>query len=501
VNIPFNGHVESDDQNHVVGDLKWSTDNNRHFLSASFLRHLLSVILAQGVQAGVRPSQVSVAWAHPRAFTPSQVAQMRALWEQAAASLHERGLNVGPISEEIDESRAVLRHFFNAGLFGTSGAVGVIMDVGGGTSDIAIYGGNATLALDSVMLGGRNLTGRRLQAATSTAQGNPFVRELFDWSKAHQLTDARYKVEAEAVRKYLGDGQDHLAFSYLLQTRWFKEHGQRFSGDPACHRFQAMVFYFFGALFYHLGLTLRSLPRGSSETDQRIPHLVMLAGNGSQYLHWLTDLTAPRAGSVFHASLGRLLLRGLDAAKDAPLPRVQLTSEPKREVALGLVAAVPAGRLREEGAALQPVIGEAVNARFASAGQPRSLEATSRFAAHDILEPDQVASLAWADGPMEIERFHDALHEEMRSLAEHGTQWNDIAIGYRGLLGQELDRPEIQNATRTRLQYLANSGNGFRGSLFILEASTVLDRMMSSLFGGDEPGVARERFAGARARS
>jgi hypothetical protein len=308
-------------------------------------------------------------------------------------------------------------------------------------------------------------------------------------------------VEAEAVEKYLKDGQDHLAFSYLLQTRWFKEHGQRFSGDPACHRFQALVFYFFGALFYHLGLTLRSLPRGTATTDDRVPHLVMLAGNGSQYLHWLTDLTPPRAGTVFHAALGRLLLRGLDPASEAPLPRVQLTSEPKREVALGLVAAVPAGRLREDGAALQPVIGEAITARFSSDVQPRPLQATSRFAAHDILEPDQVASLKWADAPMEIERFHEALHAEMRSLAEHGAQWTDIAIGYRGLLGEQLDSREIRNATRTRLQYLANSGNGFRGSLFVLEASTVLDRMMSSLFGSDDPGVTRERFAGARARS
>ena len=59
VNIPFNGHVESDEQNRVVGDLKWSTDSNRHFLSASFLRHQLSVILAQAVQDS------PTGWMHP----------------------------------------------------------------------------------------------------------------------------------------------------------------------------------------------------------------------------------------------------------------------------------------------------------------------------------------------------------------------------------------------------------------------------------------------------
>ncbi len=481
VNIPFNGHVESDDQNRVVGDLKWSTDSNRHFLSASFLRHLLSVILAQAVQGGIRPSQVSVAWAHPRAFTPSQVAQMRSLWEQAAASLREHGVALGPIVEEIDESRAVLRHFFNAGLFGSAGATGAIIDVGGGTSDIAIYGRGATIALDSVMLGGRNLTGRRLQAATAAGQQNAFVRDFVEWSFAHQLSEPAYKVEAAAVRKYLEDGQDHLAFSYLLQTRWFRAHGQQFTGDDACHRFQAMVFYFFGALFYHVGLTLRG---DAIETESRVPYLVMLAGNGSQYLHWLTDLSPAPRGSAFHLALGRLLLSGLRATEDAVPPRVELTSEPKREVALGLVAAVQTVKLAEDKGAHDPVIGEAVRARLSSDAAPRALDATSRFAPHDLLQADQVASLVWTGSPMEIERFHDALQLETRSLARHGAHWNDIAARYRSFFGV-LDAREIQNAARTRLQYLAQSGNGFRGSLFVLEASTVLDQMMLELFAGE----------------
>src|SRR5688500_2263425 len=488
VNIPFNGHVESDDQNRVVGDLKWSTDSNRHFLSAAFLRHLLSVILAQAVQSGVHPRSVSVAWAHPRAFTPSQVAQMRSLWEQSAASLREHGIALGAIVEEVDESRAVLRHFFNAGLFGAAGNVGAIIDVGGGTSDVAIYGRGATIALDSVMLGGRNLTGRRPQAVTAGAQHNPFVRELIEWAFSHQLSDAVYRVEAAAVRKYLDDGQDHLAFSYLLQTRWFAQHGQKFSGDDACHRFQALVFYFFGALFYHVGLSLRGLPR-EGEGDSRLPYLVMLAGNGSQYLHWLTDLTPATRPGAFHAALGRLLLRGLAADAGATPPRVQLTTEPKREVALGLVAKVQSMALDDDGVAHQPIVGEAVRAQLSSDSGTRALDATSRFAPHDLLLQDQVSSLEWTGTPMEIERFHEALQLETRSLAEHGAHWNEIAARYRGFFAQ-LDQRELQNSSRTRLQYLANSGNGFRGSLFVLEVSTVLDLMMTELFAG-------EAFAGA----
>ena len=73
---------------------------------------------------------------------------------------------------------------------------------------------------------------------------------------------------------------------------------------------------------------------------------------------------------------------------------------------------------------------------------------------------------------------------ETRSLAEHGAHWNDISARYRSFFAM-LERREIQNSSRTRLQYLANSGNGFRGSLFVLEASTVLDQLMTELFAGE----------------
>ena len=151
--------------------------------------------------------------------------------------------------------------------------------------------------------------------------------------------------------------------------------------------------------------------------------------------------------------------------------------------------------LNENGAAHQPIVGEAVRVRLSSDTAVQTLDATSRFAPHDLLLPDQVSSLEWGSSPMEIERFHDALQHETRSLAEHGAHWNDIAARYRTFFSQ-LDQRELQNASRTRLQYLANSGNGFRGSLFVLEVSTVLDQMMSELFAAEPVAGA----ASARAR-
>jgi hypothetical protein len=69
INVPFTGLVESDQQNTVVGDLKWSTNQRTDFLAGSFLRTALSIALSEGIKAGIDPSNIRIRWAYPRAFS------------------------------------------------------------------------------------------------------------------------------------------------------------------------------------------------------------------------------------------------------------------------------------------------------------------------------------------------------------------------------------------------------------------------------------------------
>ena len=474
INIPFSGAVQSDDRNAVVGDLKWSANAPQQFLSAAFLRHLLIVIAADAVQEGIDPVNITVSWAHPRAFTQQQVNVMRQLWDQVHESLAERGVTIGPITEAVDESRAVLRHFFNAGKLGPAGQTSAIIDIGGGTSDIAVYGGGRTVLLDSVMLAGRNLTGQRLQGSTPEDFANPFVGCFIRWSHGRQLDD--YPVSARAVEKYLADGQDHLAFSYLIQTQWFNAHGRQFSGDDSFQRFQSLVFYFFGALFYYLGLSLR-------ETEL-VPRLIVLAGNGSQYMHWLTDLVPGAGERTFTDSLGRVLLAGIRNASEQALPEIQLTDRPKHEVALGLVAPVRAEELAEQNAVQESVAGESIRVRLRSPDEEVSMNPVTRLRADSIVQANQAATLAWVGEEMEIERFHQTLLKEIAGFTAHGVHWQTNTAKMRAFLGQ-VKGTRLQDLTRNRLQYLASLHGGFHGSLFILEASVVLEQMLSQFFSAE----------------
>lgn len=496
VNVPFSGFVENDRRNRVAGDLKWSTDTEQHFLTAAFLRHVMAVVLAEAVREGVDPARVAVTYSYPRAFTRPQVNQLASLWQQVRdyfdARLRSAGTGgadqpagIGPVRQGPDESRAVLRYFYNAGLVTAAGDVNVVIDVGGGTADVAMYGRGATIALDSVLLGGRNLTGPRLQAGDADQRSNPFVARFVAWSVQHHLRD--YPDEMRAVEKYLADRQDHLAFGYLLRSRWYQKHGRAFSGDSACHAFQGLTLYFFGALCYYVGLSLRGIAeRHSAAPDAFVPAVVTLAGNGSQYVNWLTDLVPVGVGGSgafepFARLLSRLLVTGMGLGSDVRGPEVRITARPKLEVALGLVAGVPPRGLDEESAEQCPAVGERVRMAVGEQREVRDFAPTSRLALDELLYADGVASLTWGDEPMEIERFHAALQREVGRLAEPGSPWLDTGRQVIRLF-ERLQRRELQQGAIKLLNFLASRNDGFHGSLFLAETVTVLTRMLDDWF-------------------
>lgn len=479
VTVPYSGYVDGYETNRVAGDLKWSRQSHSYFLSASFLRHVVATVLAEAVRHGVDPAHVSFRWAYPRAFSPAQVNQLRRQWQHVMATFAPLGLAGGALREELDESTSALRHFFNAGQVGVAGDMQAILDVGGGTSDLAVYGRNRVLVLDSVILGGRNLTGRRQQAASREMLGNPFVDAFFAWACEHDLPAQARRV----VETYLRDGEVHLAFSYLVGTAWFQQgRAALFHADPAFHAFQGIIFYFFASLFYYVGLTARALAPADAPADApvELPQRVVLAGNGSRYVDWLTDLVPSTGPDVFKRALGRLVAAGA-GAPDARAPHVERSDKPKEEVARGLVALVETARLDDEGAALSPVIGERLVAGGGAADGERRLEITSRFATGEVVDQAWAAGMRWVEGEMEIERFHAALLDAVAGVGSYGEQWPRIQGRYREFF-QSLDRRDLQEETRRRLEYQSGLESGFRGSIFLLEATAVLDLMRDAFF-------------------
>jgi len=472
-NVPFDGRVENDGDNRVVGNLKWSNERESHFLTAAFLRHLTATVLTSALRRGIAPDRVHFTYSYPRAFQRTQVQNLAGLWNTVTQGFAARGLQGVDVKLGTDESRAVLRHFFSANLVGEAGDADVIVDVGGGTTDIAAYGAGRTLILDSLHLGGRDLTGSREQAETAEGLRNPFVDAFVRWAAANDFPAEQRPV----LEKYLADGQVHLAFTYLVRTEWYRRgEAGRFRSTPAGESFQLLVLYFFAALFHHLGLSFRAL-HAAGETVA--PFSVTFAGNGSQYLRWLGD---PHGAEV-DPDLAAALVQVFERASGVPAGalQVRVSKRPKEEVASGLVASGRwEGQTRAEPVLARSVVGEAVTAPLGA--EPRALHPTDTLAPEERFGGDSAAALRWEGGEMEIDRFHASLVKAARLFAEHGGHWVGAPARLDAFFKSH-GAAAIRQATTRRLEYLSRVHSGFNGSLFILEAAGVLERMMDRFMG------------------
>jgi hypothetical protein len=475
VTVPFSGTVRNEGGNRVTGDLKWSPHRETYFLSAAFLRHVVSTVLAEALREGIRPENVNIAFSYPRAFDSAQVANLEDQWREVKNTFAARKLDV-TIERGADESLSVLRHFVNAAQAGTLGTGDVILDVGGGTTDLAAYGESRTLLLDSMLLGGKNLTGPRVQAASAEELTNPFVEAFVRWAAQNDLPDAVRSV----VGKYLADKQVHLAFSYLVRTDWFTSgKASLFRATPEFRSFQVMVFYFFATLFHYVGLSFRALPPVEGSRAPRVPGAVTLAGNGSKYLTWLSDLQPDRPADGFHRALSDILRRAAGAPR-GPVVEVRVSTSPKEEVARGLVALVPTDSLQQDPLADGPLVGERVTAQLRE-GKARALEPTTRLGAAEKFTPERLRSVRWGEGKTELETFHESLLAAAESLVGMGGTWAELPDRYRRVLSR-YGPDGLREATLKKLEYQVNRAGGYRGSLFILGATAVLERMLNEMF-------------------
>ncbi|HEX8271792.1 MAG TPA: hypothetical protein VF615_04005 [Longimicrobiaceae bacterium] len=476
VNVPFAGWVKDDERNRVADDLKWSTNDREEFLASVFLRNVAALALAGAREAGVRPENVTFTYAYPRAFETDRLSDLQARW-RGMLGTSDGGADApaGPrLAAPLDEGQSALQYFLGRGSVTLAGDASVIMDVGGGTTDLAVYARGTALALDSLRWGGRDLVSSRVRQPGVTGFTNPFVRAFAEWAAHNGLPGS----QLEPLLKFRKEGHDALALGYLLRSPWYRADGAlRFRESPEYGAFRGAVLYFFAAAFHHTGLLLRAL-------DAAHPGLrldaVVLAGNGSRFLEWLQREWGETVSNPFRDAL-LAVLAAARGVRQAKAPRVVPSIAPKHEVALGLVAGIDAGRLALAPDARGSVVGESVRIERPG-GEPARYTATSRIASHLKAAGDTISGIRWESGPMEIDRFHATLAAAAREhLAGVGGPWpafpEHLEQALRGM-GTE----GIQQATRGRLERLLRETRGLPGSLFMVEAAAVLDHLMDAFF-------------------
>lgn len=489
-NIPFHGEVSgasgrgSAFSNEVVGDLKWGgggTDSER--LTTLFLQQILQVVYAEAIAAGARTEGLEVRWSYPIAFAPGRQRRMAARWRGLLTAFSNREWNEGPREDrdavaappptvrlrELDESTASLLYFrtdpaAQDSFDPDSPNMKLTADVGGGTTDLSAYGRGALQFRTSMLFGGRDLV-------------DGLYGRLEQW--------ALPKLKPQKQRVLAAYPTNHTKFTYLVRQPAFIKGRAALTGEPWFAAVQACILYFFGAIAYNIGFRLRVLPL---DGDVRLPNVIFFGGNGSTFLHWLTEFEpwqeSPKLAREFSAVLQNLLEAGY-ATRLGHRLSVRTSSRPKLEVALGLLngdAYPDFGNAAGESWVGEDVSLVGDNQR----GHPSSYTASTTLSG-TMLSQYGISRLKYElpFSRWEIKRFNDAFAAELPKLGRRvDNQWLDVAERVKTLLGREFDERFYQDRVPSVLKNILAEDSDGTVSLFVIEATATLRELERELLSG-----------------
>jgi len=315
----------------VRTDLKWGDESDRVRLRA-FLEQLCVQTAVEAASEGAR--NMSWRFSYPSAFSPADRRDVANIWSSITDThldstedeankvgrglLYRTGVHVHRKPEAFSESIAAARYFSNPPdpryrapiVDGT-----ICMDIGGGTTDIAIWRNKKVVYQTSILFAGRDIF------------LNP-IRMLPEFLSGFQVDTA------DLVRL-----KDHRAAFYAQADALIKQEGSLLleklpnkNAEVGTQGFVRLLAIAVAGLFYYVGLVLRTLTE-KGQFDRSIP-AVFVAGNGSRIFHWLAGRRFSRDSMVTD-----LFLEMMKAATgfDQSNLKIQISSLPKSEVAFGLI--------------------------------------------------------------------------------------------------------------------------------------------------------------------
>ncbi|HEX7955826.1 MAG TPA: hypothetical protein VF508_02730, partial [Pyrinomonadaceae bacterium] len=295
-------------------DLKWSDDNAARVRVRAFLEQLCMQVAAEAAAAGA--DDITWAYSFPTAFSGDRQG-FPEIWAQAtAACAVATGLPQPAAGPESKTESVASALFFREHLKASPAAGTVCIDIGGSTSDIAIWQQNELRWQTSVRFAGREM----------------FLNYLY--SKPELLET--FGLDVSGLRQAVGNWPAFYAQADALLLENSKELFERLPNHVASDDVRSLVNYLslgLAGLFYYVGSLLNYLVAQQKYTRE-MPD-IYVGGNGSRMFNWLA-VGRYDSGKPINALLKSVMLRasGFSASEDF---RVHISPFPKAEAAYGLV--------------------------------------------------------------------------------------------------------------------------------------------------------------------
>lgn len=297
-------------------DLKWNSDRNNHTISA-FLRSLLVMIKAEAVRNGATVAAVS--HAYPSAFSDELELKHGEEW-----SAVQRCVGTPVEQQPHTEAAAVCRHLW-AEQRALPMANMIAMDVGGSTTDIAVWSNGPLQAQESVKMAA-GAASRYVESVGASGFRQWLLKKLSEDEpfRSKRIVRADFSADDFTRRTYhavLKRLSDHgLMDSFIKVVRVSAK------SSPDVQAFLSPIVVILAAVSYFGGLLTRKVLKRSDEE-----YYVFFCGKGGQLLRWIPDGESV-VKEIFTAGV-----TGPNFAGARPSASIKISEFPKEEVGRGLL--------------------------------------------------------------------------------------------------------------------------------------------------------------------
>lgn len=317
--------------NSIKYNLKWSRSPEMRDISRRYLRQLMLMIACEWVDQNGHPSNLRWNFSRPKDMGDNSdfMAELESALSGAVTNADPKWIQ--PIIFEGDAAAAYILDEKIKGA-GTRGAINIILDIGGGTTDIAVWDNSSEpqqLLSTSMRLAGGDFF-------TSHIIANPEILDDFGlraWSGVISQLNQQPNGDLRDNLRYIGE----LLFSGKTLDNAIEREWSRVSGTDNVRVLKETAFVFLGGLAWFVGRHLRNLiNEGKISQDALGDIAVAFCGRGSGLFARLHGKD-PRAQTAISKIM---LLMAVAAGETRPkFPQVQVSPVPKIEVAAGMIIA------------------------------------------------------------------------------------------------------------------------------------------------------------------
>jgi hypothetical protein len=322
-------------------NLKWSEEVEDKAFAKEYVGQIVMMCAAEAMDQGLSVNGLEWRFSKPDAMSPDQVEVIHENLREAVRDI--TGDGSARIPKPFSEGLAAAHYILQGGKSGefNRGKLNIIVDIGGGTTDVALWDSVEPLWSGSYRLAGG-------QFFTAYLMQNPeFFRRfgLDNWADIVAPKDGGAGFEQGRLTS-LGE----LLFSSPKLGDQLNKEWNMMSGSPEAKGLQRTALTFLAGIAWHVGLVARVLIAEGKLNPESLDNVAFaLCGRGSglfSRLHLGSGATGSAASAdtrisrlltIFH----RAASPGGDQGAPPPRPSVFVSATPKTEVVRGMVKMTP----------------------------------------------------------------------------------------------------------------------------------------------------------------